>query len=95
MIVVYTRETCAICNRVKKLLENFGVPYSEKRIGQDVTREYVKATHPEHTLLPIIVTNEGVFSGTNVEQMITEYREDFGKTLLHEVPDKEYGENYI
>ena len=95
MIIIYTRDTCVICNRVKKLLETYNISFSEKKIGIDVTTDYIKSTHPNHNLLPIIVTNEGVFSGNEAEKMITEYKEDFGKQLLHEVPNGEFGENFI
>lgn len=83
-IHVYSRDGCGICVRVKKKLGLYRVPFTEHKIGTDITSEELKAKFPVATQLPVVDCEWGYFYGIDADRMITEYKEDFGKELLVE-----------
>lgn len=85
LVEIYTRPTCNSCTIVKKMLEAQDIAYKEYIVDVDITREQILEQYPGKTSLPIVVAAGKVLSGVSeVEQMLTEYKMDFGKTLLTE-----------
>lgn len=37
--VIYSKDSCPFCVKAKKLLEQKGIEYTEKKLGVDVTKE--------------------------------------------------------
>ena len=85
MIELYTREGCVHCQRAKSLLQSKNIVYNEHMIDKDVSVDFVRGKFPNNRSLPIVVVNERVIGGADdLEKMITEYGNDFGKTFLTE-----------
>lgn len=84
MIKVYSRSTCAACNRFKKDLKNYGIQFEEILIDQDVDREFILENFPGYKVLPIVDIDGTVYDGKMAELKLNEYKEDFGKVLLNE-----------
>ena len=62
-VVVYSKDNCAYCVQAKRLLESMRVPYTEKKIGVDVTREQLLEVAPNARTAPQIVINHEVIGG--------------------------------
>lgn len=84
MIEVYSREGCGACERVKSRLDTLCIPYVEKSVDE-VGTTFIKENFPGKNILPIVVVNGTVYSGIGeIEGVLTEYGQDFGKELLTE-----------
>jgi len=62
-IEVYSKENCAYCIRTKRLLERMQIPFVEKKIGVDVTREQLLEVAPNAKTVPQIVISGRVIGG--------------------------------
>lgn len=83
---LYTREGCGSCERVKSLLKSYNIDFTEHKVGINLTNERLKNLFPGAKHLPIIEEASGwAHSGVaEIEKMLNEYKEDFGKELLTE-----------
>ena len=52
---LYTKPQCSNCEAAKQLLQTFDQEYTEKVIGQDITREEVIEQFPGIQFAPIIL----------------------------------------
>jgi glutaredoxin len=59
-IVLYTKNDCPLCEDTKQTLLSHKIPYQEKVIGIDITRDEVLELYPQARIAPII-TMDGVF----------------------------------
>ena len=85
MVTLYSREDCGSCMRVKTELRARNIPYEEIIIGKDITTEELKEKFPGKNILPIMLTESCLYSGTNeILPMLDEYKEFLGKELLTE-----------
>jgi glutaredoxin len=86
MIIVYSREDCGSCTRVKTELKSRGIPFIERQIDKDVDSSGIKEQYPTKKALPILVMDNGeVLSGpTEILPRLNEWNNDFGKELLNE-----------
>lgn len=62
-IVIYTKDDCSYCSRVKKLLTNANWDFKEIKVGRDISREDVKELFPTMKTLPIVVMNDDLLGG--------------------------------
>ena len=62
-IEVYSKEDCAHCIRTKRLLERMQIPFVEKKIGVDVTREQLLEVAPNARTVPQIIISGKVIGG--------------------------------
>jgi len=62
-IEVYSKEDCAYCIRTKRLLERMQIPFVEKKIGVDVTREQLLEVAPNARTVPQIIISGKVIGG--------------------------------
>lgn len=46
-IEIYSKEGCGYCVRAKDHFKNHGLPFTEYKLGEDVTREDIQARVPE------------------------------------------------
>lgn len=56
-IVVYTKDNCSFCNNAKALLISKGIPFSEKKLSVDFTREFLLETYPNARTFPVVVVD--------------------------------------
>lgn len=62
MIEVYTRDECIFCERAKTLLAQKNLPYVEKKLGVDFTRDWLLEQFPSARTYPVIV-QDGMHTG--------------------------------
>lgn len=56
-IVIYSKENCSFCTNAKLLLTNKGIPFTEKKLGEDFTRETILEMFPSAKTFPVIVVD--------------------------------------
>lgn len=65
-VVIYTKDNCVWCVRAKELLKNLNVPYQEKKLGTDYTkeelRELVNGSAPVSMTPPLTVPQIFVYN---------------------------------
>lgn len=71
LIELYTKPGCPECNRTKKVLAQYQIPYKEFVLGENITREEVKAKFPDAKYVPIILV-DGVESGIDNLKLLLE-----------------------
>lgn len=62
-VVVYSKPNCPYCVRAKHLLQNYSIPFTEKVVGVDVTREELLEAAPNARTVPQIIINGEVIGG--------------------------------
>ena len=63
MYVVYTKPNCVWCDRAKALLDDWSLPYSVLKIGEDVTKDWLLAEYPGIKTAPVVVHNGDLIGG--------------------------------
>ena len=61
--IVWSKDNCTYCDQAKKLLEEKGVEFEEKKIGHGYTLEDLLAVVPNARTAPQIVINNKVVGG--------------------------------
>ena len=62
-IVIYTKPDCSYCVDAKSVLKNNNIPFEEKTLDIDFTREYLLEEYPSAKTFPVIVINEKYIGG--------------------------------
>ena len=57
LIELFTKPGCPECNRTKKILQEKNLPYKEFVLGENITRDEVKARFPSAKYVPIILVD--------------------------------------
>ena len=71
MIQIYSKEQCQSCDSARALLKEKGVPFSEKKLNKDFTREWLLETFPNAKTFPVIVVDGFHIGGyTQLTEMI-------------------------
>lgn len=83
-VVVYTKNDCPYCNSAKTLLTTKGLGYTEMKLNEDFTREFLLENFPSAKTFPVIVV-DGFYIG-GYEQLKTKLNESLNNTqkLLNE-----------
>lgn len=81
MIEIYSSPTCVYCANAKQLLDQRGIMYRERVIGEDVTREQFTTTYPNIQSLPAIFVSGNYIGGFS---QLQEWVNNNGKQLLVE-----------
>ncbi len=61
--IVWSRESCPYCVSAVRLLENKGIEYEERKIGEGFTREDLLQVVPEARTVPQIFLGEEYVGG--------------------------------
>lgn len=61
--VVWSKEDCSFCEQAKKLLQQKGIEFEERKIGEGYTREDLLAAVPTARTVPQIFLNEDYVGG--------------------------------
>lgn len=64
-IVIYTKEDCAYCGMAKNLLKSKNIPFQEKVLSVDFTREELLANHSLAKTFPVVVVDGFYIGGYN------------------------------
>ena len=65
MIVIWSKDTCAYCDMAKRLLNQNGLAFEEKKIGYDYTKEDLLNEIPNARTVPQIIIDDKVIVGYN------------------------------
>lgn len=57
---IYSKDGCPQCESAKKYLNERNIPFTEIKIGRDITREEFMARFPDVRTVPFIMNNESV-----------------------------------
>ena len=60
---VYTRTGCPYCTQVKQILEGKNLPYGEKQLNKDFTREEFYAQFGERSTFPQVLLDSKRLGG--------------------------------
>jgi glutaredoxin len=74
-IVIYTKPDCSYCVDAKSVLKNNNIPFEEKTLNLDFTREYLLEEYPSAKTFPVIVINEKYIGGYT--ELVNYMNEDF------------------
>lgn len=56
-VVIYTRPECKFCNNAKSLLNSKNIMFSEQKLGEDFTRDFLKENYPSAMTYPVVVVD--------------------------------------
>ena len=77
-VKVYSTGTCPICDKVKQLLEKWGIPYEEARLDLDrgLLREFSEITQGARTVPQITIDGRWIGGFTELTELHMEGRLD-------------------
>ncbi len=61
--IVWSTSTCSFCKQAKTLLEKHNIPYEERLIGSDWTKEQLLEVVPNARTVPQIFIDENYVGG--------------------------------
>ena len=62
MVVIWSKDTCAYCDMAKRLLNQNGLAFEEKKIGYDYTKEDLLNEIPNARTVPQIIIDDKVIA---------------------------------
>ena len=62
-IVVYSKPNCPYCVKAKRLLDQMELPFTERVVGLDATREQLLEAAPNARTVPQIIIDDKVIGG--------------------------------
>ena len=62
-IVVYSKPNCPYCVKAKRLLDQMELPFTERVVGVDATREQLLEAAPNSRTVPQIIIDDKVIGG--------------------------------
>lgn len=69
--IVWSKYNCPYCDQAKRLLEQKGIPFEERRIGDGWTREDLLEAIPQARTVPQILLDDQLVGGfTELKQRL-------------------------
>ena len=65
MVIIWSKDTCAYCDMAKRLLNQNGLAFEEKKIGHYYTKEDLLKQIPNARTVPQIIIDDKVIGGYN------------------------------
>lgn len=83
-VIVYTKNNCSYCTNAKTLLISKGISYTEMKLNEDFTREFLLENYPTAKTFPVIIV-DGFYIG-GYDQLKNKLNESINTTqkLLNE-----------
>lgn len=82
-VTIYTKDNCSYCTNAKLLLSSKGISYSEKKLGEDFSREILLDMFPEARTYPVIVIDGFNIGGYNeLKEHLSTQTSDSRKYLI-------------
>jgi glutaredoxin 3 len=77
--IVWSKYHCPFCDQAKALLEQRGIPFEERKIGDGYTKEELLEAIPTARTVPQIIINGNVIGGfTELRKYIEETAGGYG-----------------
>lgn len=64
-IEIWSKTNCPYCTSAKEILRDFNIPFSEKVLDRDFTREMLLETYPTAKTFPVVVIDGFYIGGYN------------------------------
>lgn len=84
-VELWTKPNCSFCTKAKKLLSINDIPFTEKVLNVDFTKEILLERFPDAKTFPVVVVegfNIGGFS--NLQEMINDNNNDTRRFLTED-----------
>lgn len=75
-IKIFTTGNCSYCETAKSLLKTRGLPFSETKIGKDISRADFLNQYPSQRTVPMILLNGKRLGGLTELQTFLEMKND-------------------
>jgi glutaredoxin len=66
--LVYTKDNCPECIKLKAKFKILGEPYTEIKIGRDITREEFMHSFPDVRTVPFVIELNGEYQEDDEQQ---------------------------
>ena len=83
-IMIYSKAQCPYCDRARMLLNSKGIGFTEQKLNEDFSREYLLEQFPNAKTFPVVVIDGFHIGGyTELYKHLNEQTENTQR-LLHE-----------
>jgi glutaredoxin len=79
-VELFTKDSCSYCTRAKQHLTALRIPFSENRLGIEVSREMIVEQFPTARTFPIVVV-DGFYIGGFTE-LVSHLKEETSETRI-------------
>jgi glutaredoxin len=81
-VVIWSKKDCPYCTRAKSALNGLNIPFEEKMLDRDFTREMLLESYPTAKTFPVIVIDGFYIGGyTQLQQKLDEEFKDTRRLL--------------
>jgi glutaredoxin 3 len=85
-VVIWSRANCPYCVSAKEILRDFNIPFTEKVLDRDFTREFLLETYPTAKTFPVVVVDGFYIGGYNqLSQKLNEEKSSTQRLLNEQV----------
>ena len=85
-VVIWSRVNCPYCVSAKEILRDNNIPFTEKVLERDFTREFLLETYPTAKTFPVVVIDGYYIGGYNqLSQKLNEEKNSTQRLLNEQV----------
>ena len=85
-VVIWSRVNCPYCVSAKGILRDNNIPFTEKVLDRDFTREFLLETYPTAKTFPVVVIDGYYIGGYNqLSQKLNEEKNSTQRLLNEQV----------
>ena len=85
-VEIWSRVNCPYCTSAKEILRDFNIPFTEKVLDRDFTREFLLETYPTARTFPVVVVDGFYIGGYNqLSQKLNEEKSSTQRLLNEQV----------
>ena len=85
-VVIWSRVNCPYCVSAKEILRDNNIPFTEKVLDRDFTREFLLETYPTAKTFPVVVIDGYYIGGYNqLSQKLNEEKNSTQRLLNEQV----------
>lgn len=64
-VTIYTKDNCSFCTNAKALMTSRGIRYTELKLNEDFSREFLLENFPSAKSFPVIIVDGFYIGGYN------------------------------
>lgn len=83
-VVIWSKPNCPYCTSAKEILRDFNLPFTEKVLDRDFTREILLETYPTAKTFPVVVVDGFYIGGYNQLSEKLNEQKNTSQRLLNE-----------